>query len=85
MFADFTKSAREQILAYFRHLPVVTTRFSSLYFEPLVGEYIMNEVKQFLVILFALITLQSVVKAVTRELESHSSRDGLWECRSNVN
>ena len=47
MFADFTKSAREQILAYFRHLPVVVaTRFSSLYFEPLVGEYIMNEVKK---------------------------------------
>ena len=56
MFADFTKSAREQILAYFRHLPVVVaTRFSSLYFEPLVGEHIMNELKLFLVILLHLL------------------------------
>ena len=51
MFADFTKSAREQILAYFRNLPVVATRFSSFHFEPLVGGHIMNELKLFLVIL----------------------------------
>ena len=55
MFADFTKSAREQILAYFRNLPVVATRFSSFHFEPLVGEYIMNELKLFLVILLHLL------------------------------
>ena len=46
----------------------------------------MNEVKKIgNFVALALIKFHSVVKAVTRELESHSSRDGLEECRSNVN